>query len=95
MFRERGREGKRKEEKHQCASPTTPTGVLSCNSGVCPDWELNQQPFGSQAGIQSTELHQPGLIFFVFRKLFWMLVIEIKKKIFCFLLFFPLSVLSP
>ena len=27
---------------------------------MCPDRELNRQPFGSQAGIQSTELHQPG-----------------------------------
>ena len=28
--------------------------------GMCLDWELNQQPFGSQAGTQSTEPHQPG-----------------------------------
>ena len=27
---------------------------------VCPDWELNQQPFGSQASAQYTEPHQPG-----------------------------------
>ena len=25
------------------------------------DWESNQQPFGSQASVQSTEPHQPGL----------------------------------
>ena len=37
-----------------------PTRDLA-NSGMCPDWELNQQPFGSQAGTQSTEPHQPGL----------------------------------
>ena len=24
------------------------------------DWELNLQPFGSQAGTQATEPHQPG-----------------------------------
>ena len=24
------------------------------------NWELNRQPFGSQAGAQSTEPHQPG-----------------------------------
>ena len=30
---------------------------------MCPDWELNQRPFGSQACAQSTELHQPGLSF--------------------------------
>ena len=29
---------------------------------MCPDWEWNQQPFGLQASIQSTEPHQPGLI---------------------------------
>ena len=31
-----------------------------CNPGMCPDWELNQKPFGSQAGTQFTEPHQPG-----------------------------------
>ena len=34
---------------------------LARNPGMCPDWELNQQPFGSQARVQSTEPHQPGL----------------------------------
>ena len=29
---------------------------------MCPDWELNWQPFGSQAGTQFTEPHQPGLV---------------------------------
>ena len=29
--------------------------------GMCPDWESNQRPFGSQASAQSTEPHQPGL----------------------------------
>ena len=50
-------------EKHQCvvASHTLPTGDLAHNPGMCPDWELNQRPFGSQAGTQSTEPHQPGL----------------------------------
>ena len=28
---------------------------------MCPDWESNQRPFGSQAGTQSTEPYQPGL----------------------------------
>ena len=36
------------------------TGDLAYNPGKCPDWESNQQPFGSQAGTQSTEPHQPG-----------------------------------
>ena len=37
------------------------TGDLAHNPGMCPDWELNQRPFASQAGTQPTEPHQPGL----------------------------------
>ena len=48
------REGK--GEKHQCVvAPCMPlTGNLACNPGMCPDWELNQRPFGLQASAQST-----------------------------------------
>ena len=62
IFRERVREGEKEGEKHQCvvASHTSPTGDLACNSRMCPDWELNQQPFGFQSGAQSTAPHQPG-----------------------------------
>ena len=60
-----GREGKgrRKGEKHQCvvASCAPPTGDLVCNPGMCPDWESNQWPIGSQASTQSTGPHQPEL----------------------------------
>ena len=51
LFLERGKEGKREGEQHQCvvASHTSPTGDLACSPGMCPGWELNQQPFGSQA----------------------------------------------
>ena len=38
-----------------------PTGDIASNPGICPDRELNQRPFGSQAGIQSTEPRQPVL----------------------------------
>ena len=38
------------------------TGDVAHNPGICPDWELNWQPFGSQAYAQSTELHQPGIL---------------------------------
>ena len=57
-----GKEGEREGEKHQCAvaSHTPPTGDLAHNPGMCPVWESNQQPFGLQAGTQSTEPHQPG-----------------------------------
>ena len=65
LFLERG-EGREKEgEKHQCvvASRVSPTWDLALNPGMCPDWESNQRPPGLQAGIQSTEPHQPGLCF--------------------------------
>ena len=34
---------------------------------MCPDWESNQRPFGSQASTQSTEAHQPGMHQFLFK----------------------------
>ena len=59
IFSERERERERQGEKHQCvvASHTSPAGDLTCNPGMCPDWESNQQPFGSQASVQSTETY--------------------------------------
>ena len=61
-FRQRGRKGEIEGEKRQgvVTSCAPATGDLACNPGICPDWELNQQPFGSQASTQSSELHQPG-----------------------------------
>ena len=45
IFRELGREG----ETSLCGCLShTPTGYLACNPGMCPDWESNQRPFGSQ-----------------------------------------------
>ena len=66
ISRKRGREGEREEEKPQCvvAFHVLPTGDLARNPGMCPDWELNQEPFSSQASTQSTETHQPGPPFF-------------------------------
>ena len=49
------------------ASCTPPTRALAGNPGMCPDWELNWQPFGSQAGAQTTESHQPGVESLFFR----------------------------
>ena len=71
IFRQRGREREREGEKYQCvvACHRPPTGDLACNPWVCPDWESNRRPFGSQAGVQSTEPHQPGLFFLIWRKL--------------------------
>ena len=63
FYFQRKRKGGRKRGKHQCvvASRTTPAGDLACNPGMCPDWESNWRPFGSQVGSQSTEPHQSGL----------------------------------
>ena len=58
LFLERG-EGKEKERERNInvwiPLPTPPTGDLAGNPGMCPDWESNQRPFGSQAGAQSTD----------------------------------------
>ena len=53
-FRE-GKGEEREGEKHQCVvtSHAPPTGDLARNQDMCPDWELNRQPFGLQASIQS------------------------------------------
>ena len=53
-FRERGREGETEGETHRCERETsvglpfmhTPTRDQTRNLGMCPDWELNPQPFG-------------------------------------------------
>ena len=39
--------GEREGEKHQCvvASHTPPTGNLTCNPGMYPDWESNWRSF--------------------------------------------------
>ena len=60
-FLEKGEGGEKEGEKHQCVvSHAPPTGDLAHNPGMCPDWESNQQSFGSQASTQSTEPYQPG-----------------------------------
>ena len=67
-FRGGGREEEREgningQEVHWLvASRSPPTGDLAHNPGLCPDWELNWQPLGSQVSAQSTEPHQPRLI---------------------------------
>ena len=39
--------------------PPLSAGIF-CNLGKRPDWELNQRPFGQQAGAQSPEPHLLG-----------------------------------
>ena len=48
ILRERGKEEEREGQKHRCV-------VVFCvphtgDRAMCPDWELNQQPFISQVG---------------------------------------------
>ena len=63
FFREGQGRRKRGKETSMCGClSSAPYWDLACNPGMCPDWELNQQPFGSQACAQSTEPHQPGLL---------------------------------
>ena len=64
IFRQRGWQGEREGETHQCvvASSVPSTWDLTHNPGMCPDWESNQHPFVSQAGIQYTEPHQQGQV---------------------------------
>ena len=52
IFRERGREGEREGEKHQCVVVSCAhTGNLDSNPGTCPDWESKQRHFGSQPAL--------------------------------------------
>ena len=53
LFPEReGNEKERERNVDWLPLHAPPTGDLACNTGMCPDWELNRQFFGSQAGTQ-------------------------------------------
>ena len=67
IFRERGKEGERKGEKHWCVREMSigcfldaPAGHLARNPGMCPDWASNQWPFALWDDAQPTEPHQSG-----------------------------------
>ena len=69
--RKRGRETLLYERHIQLvASPISPTGDLAHNPGMRPDWEPNQRPFILQAGTQSTEPRQAGLILQILTQMF-------------------------
>ena len=69
IFRKKERKGEREGEKYHCvvAFSGPPTGDLACNPGMYPDWEPNWLPFDSQAHAQSTELHWPGTLSYIFK----------------------------
>ena len=79
IFRERGGGREKEREKNtnaqeihpSVASHMSPTWDPTCNSGMCPDWDSNQRPLGSQSGIQSTESHQPGCSDVFVSRAFW------------------------
>ena len=64
IFTQRGREGEKEGEKHQClaASRAPPTGDLVCNPSMCPDLKSNWQPFGLQACAQSLSYTSQGIV---------------------------------
>ena len=62
-FRQMGREGEREGERNinvwlPLMHPLL--GTWPTTQACALDWELNQQPLGSQASTQSTEPQQPG-----------------------------------
>ena len=64
IFRERGREGEKEGESHQCvvASCTPHTGDLAHNPGMCPDRESNRQPFGLQPMLNPLSYTSQGSV---------------------------------
>ena len=62
LFSDRGEGRKRERNINMWLLLAHPQlGDLAHSLGMCPHWESNQWPFGSQAGTQSTKPHQPGL----------------------------------
>ena len=68
-------EEEREGEKHQyvVASHLDPTGDLAHNPRMCPDWESNRQPFGSQPELNPLSYTSQGLIgfFAILRNIFF------------------------
>ena len=66
---ERGRGGERERERgrHISHFPTvrTPTENQTCNLGMCPDWELNPQPFWCVRRC-SNQLSDPARVIQIF-----------------------------
>ena len=68
IYRQRGREGEREGEKHQClvATHAPPTGDLAHNPGMCSDRESNQQPFGCQLALNPLSHTSQGWFYYFF-----------------------------
>ena len=61
LFLERGRE----ISVHGCLS-RGPHWDLACNPGMCPDWESNRRPLGSQPVFSPLSCTSPGLELLLF-----------------------------
>ena len=60
-------ERKRRREISICGCLTHPLlGTWPETQACSLDWELNQWPFDLQAGVQSTEPHQPGPYIYIY-----------------------------
>ena len=57
IFREKGSQGEKEGEKHQCvvASCMPPTGDLASSPGMCSDWKLKRMTLWFAACDQPTE----------------------------------------
>ena len=62
LFLERGREGEREGEKHQCvvASHVAPTGDQARTPGICPNQESNWRLFGLQSMLNPLSYTSQG-----------------------------------
>ena len=76
-----GREKEREKHQYVVASCMLPTGDLARNPGICPNCKLNQWPFGPLACAQSTEPHQPGLLFKIVKSKEWVNHSLLKQKL--------------
>ena len=67
ISRERGQEGGRERNINVWLPlACSQLGDLAHNPGMCPDWELNPRPFGSQAiSLNSLSHTSQGLNFFI------------------------------
>ena len=90
LFLERGREGEREGEKHQCvvAFHMLPTGDLTYNPDMCSDWELNRHPLVPRLALNALSHTSQGclwvfLMSFILHKLNY--AVGLSKLIFTYI----------
>ena len=64
--------------------PSPLPGTWPAPQACARDWESNWQPFGVQAGAQSTEPHQSGLFilfyYFIFLKILFIYLLIFRER---------------